>query len=106
MANINISIGELICEDPVFTSVTYTGTRYEFNLNWTSNGSYLSTIDSTTTMYLIIELYYASDLNNPYSIFSPNTPPAIPFDGTNYLINILDYVPNFSPKDQIIFKLE
>lgn len=105
MAFININVEALICEDPVFTSVDYTGSRYEFSMNWTSNGEYLSTIDNTTIMNLAVELYHPSDLTNPYNVFSPTVPPPIPFNGTNYLLNIFDYDSSFSSKDQIIFRL-
>lgn len=104
MANININVGELICEDPIFTSVTYTGIRYEFDLNWTSQASYLSTFDNTVTMYLRIECYDIAS-STPYYSSNIPTPPPIPFDGVHFLINVLDYVPSFSPKDRLIFRL-
>lgn len=104
MADINFNVAAVICEDPVFTSVTYTGTRYEFNLNWTSQGAYFYTFDNTMTMYLYIECYLPGD-PTPYFQQSVGTPPPIPFDGNNYIINVLDYDPTFSSKNRLVFRL-
>ena len=104
MANINLNVAELVCEDPVFTSVTYTGVRYEFDLNWTSQASYLSTFDPTVTMYLYIECYLPG-VSTPYFTTSIPTPPPIPFDGTHFMVNVLDYDANFSPKNRLVFRL-
>lgn len=104
MGQININIDALVCEDPIFTSVTYTGTPYQFNLNWTSIGDYLSTFDSTVSMNIQIELFFTGQ-TTPYFVGNVSTPPPIPFDGTNFLINILDYDGSFLPKDRILFTL-
>ena len=104
MANINLNVAELVCEDPVFTSVTYTGNRYEFDLNWTSQAAYLSTFDSTVTMYLRIECYLPG-VSTPYFTTYIPTPPDIPFDGTHFMVNVLDYDASFSPKNRLVFRL-
>ena len=103
MPNININVADLVCENPIFTSVTYTGTRYEFNLNWTSNGSYYSTFDPTVAMYLYIEMYHPGS-STPYYTGNASIPFDL-YDATNYLINVLDYDSSFSSKDRLVFRL-
>lgn len=104
MANINFTIAELICEDPVFTSVTYTGTRFEFDLNWTSQGAYLSNFDNTLNMFLYIECYLPGE-STPYFVETVATPPPIPYDGNHFMVNVIDYDPSFSPKNRLVFRL-
>ena len=91
MGNINFNISEFICESPVLTSVVYTGVRYEFILNWTSQGSYYNTFDPTTVVQLWINVngigwQYYSD---------------VPYDGINWTNNFLSN----NPKTSISFKL-
>lgn len=103
MAIINISIDELICKDPEFTHVTYTGNRYEFDLGWTSIGDDLLPIDSSTSLYLQIQLFHPGDPNFYYHGSIPI--PIHLFETNHYLTNILDYEPTFSSKDRLMFTL-
>jgi len=104
MGNVLISVGQVVCQNPVFTSVTYTGNRYEFNLNWTSQASYFYQFDNTIVMYLYIECYLPGN-SSPYFNQQVPTPPALPFDGSNYIINVLDYDSTFSAKNRLVFRL-
>lgn len=102
MASIVFDVEQFICETPVFTGVTYTGTRYEFDLNWFSQGSYYSTFDPTTNIALTVDIY---ELNTTNLVTSFSIDPSAPFDGNHYMVNILDYLPSHSNKDTIVFTL-
>lgn len=104
MGNVVINVGEVDCQDPIFTSVTYTGTRYEFKLNWTSQGAYFYQFDNTMTMYLYIECYLPGNAT-PYFNQQVPTPPSIPFDAINYTVNVLDYDSTFTSKNRLVFRL-
>lgn len=104
MGNVVIDVAALICEDPIFQSVTYTGNPYVLSLNWLSKGEYYSTFDNTVTMYLLIELFRPS-ATTPYFQGYVATPPPIPYIGNNFLVNILDYDNTFANKDKIVFTL-
>lgn len=103
MPNININVSELVCENPVFTNVTYTGTEYKFDLSWTSNGSFYSTFDSTAAVYLYIKIYHQGS-STPYYTGNALIPMDL-FNANNYMINILDYESTYSPKDRLVFTL-
>jgi len=104
MASINLNVEAVVCQNPVFTSVTYTGNRYEFNLNWTSQGAYFYQFDNTVTMYLYIECYLPN-ASTPYFSQTVSNPPVTPFNGTNFLVNVLDYDSTFSAKNRLVFRL-
>ena len=102
MANIIFDVAPFICETPIFTSVTYTGTRYQFNLDWTSLGDYYLTFDPTTTITLYVDIY------DEYGVFiQTNTvfSDQSSFNMTGVLVNTLDYVPSLSAKNRVVFRL-
>jgi hypothetical protein len=103
MADIIININEFICEDPIITDVTWNGIRYEFLVDWTSQGAYYSTFDPSTTMELSMDIYETS---NNILQYSGVIATGVPFDVNDYMFNVLDYYPTFSSKYQIHLKLK
>jgi hypothetical protein len=101
MANIIVNNSAFVCENPVFTGVTYPNVYYQVSLSWTSLGGYYLTFDPTTTITLHMELHRIGA--TPY--FSGFISPPIPFNGNNFIVNILDYSNIFSPKDIVVFTL-
>lgn len=99
-----MSVQQLVCEDPIFTSVTYTGTKYQFNLNWTSQGVFLSSFDNTTEILIKIDMYHEGQTTAFYTGYVTNTP-TIPFNSNNFLVNVWDYDNTFSAKDRLVFTL-
>ena len=103
MGDIIINVDEFICESPVIKDVTWNGIRYEFEVDWTSQGTYYSTFDPTTTMELSMDIYEVSNNTLQYSGIIAS---GVPFDADNYLFDVLDYFPSFSGKYQIHLKLK
>lgn len=103
MGNININVAQIVCEPPDITSATWTGSGYNFSLNWNSMGQYLSQFD-TVTMYLAIELFHQGQ-TSPYYSGYVSTPPPIPYDATGFVVNIADYDASYTGKDRIVFTL-
>src|SRR5690606_11374934 len=91
------------CEDPVFTSVQYTGTRYEFSLGWTSNGNQYFDYDPSTTITLYMDIYdEAGNFQQTEEIFTDQTS----FDMNDYLVNLLNYNDTLSSKNRVVFRLK
>lgn len=102
MPDININMGQFVCQSPIINNVTFSGTRYIFNLNWSSQGQYYSTIDPTTTMRLEMEI---KEIANSQIVYSEIIDPNADFNNLNYVINIYDYYDAFSNKYSVTFKL-
>lgn len=101
MKYININIEALDCKSPIIKNVTYTGTRYKFLLEWVSQGDYYFLLDNTTTMDLTMVITETvGGVVAHTEVFQ-----FIPFSTNNYMINIMDYYPNFSGKYSITFIL-
>lgn len=98
---INLNVAAIVCESPIINSVTYTGVRYKFLLEWGSQGDYYFLLDNTTTMDLtmIIEDTVSGGVVHT-SIFQ-----FVPFNTNNYTIDVLDYYANFSRKYRVTFIL-
>ena len=102
MAYININIGALVYEAPNFQNIVYTGSKWIFDLDWTSQGSYYSTFDPTTKMILHLKLI---DSVPGIVVFDQDIDINAPFDTNQYTINILDYYDTYSSNFDAIFTL-
>lgn len=102
MANIIINVEALQCEAPIVTNSSWSGIRYVFNVDWTSKGSYYSTIDPTTNLELSIEI--RETVPNTL-VYSGVIDPSAPFDATGYQFDVLDYYSGFSGKYTLILVL-
>lgn len=102
MANIVINVEALQCEAPIVTNSSWSGIRYVFNVDWTSQGAYYSTIDPTTNLELSIEI---RETIPDILVYSGIIDPSAPFDATGYQFNVLDYYGGFSGKYTLILKL-
>jgi hypothetical protein len=102
MSTININIGEFICEPPIFNSVTYTGTRWIFELDWSSQGSFYSSFDPTTNLSLSIQIV---EISSSIIVYSNEVDPSVPFNINNYQIDISDFYSGFNDKYRITFIL-
>lgn len=101
MGSIHINVDEFVCITPVFTNVSYTGTRYEFDLNWTSQGDYYHTFDPTTTITLYMDLYDdAGNFLQTYTVLTGQY-----FNMSHYLVNTLTYDPSVNNKNRVVFRL-
>jgi len=102
MANININVGAIVCENPVFTNVVATATRFEYLISWTSEGDYYYSFDDTAIMSLQIQLYHPLQTVPYYTGYVGGS---IDFNMIDLPVNILDYEGEYSPKDSIVFTL-
>lgn len=103
MANIIINAAALICQAPVFTHTEWTGSRYIFSVDWTSNGVYYSTIDPTTNLELSIVIVQTATGTIDYTGIIQAS---VSFSATGYTFNIWDFFPNFSDKYTITLSLK
>lgn len=103
MSEININIGEFICEPPIITNVIYTGTRYIFRLFWNSEGDFYQTFDPSTNLSLGIEIV---EISNSQVVYSNTTHPTVPFNESGFQIDIMDYFPSFGNKYRLTFRLD
>lgn len=102
MAYINIDINAFQCSSPIINSVVYSGTPYLFILDWSSEGDYYTTIDSTTHMTLDIDII---EISSGQTVFTGVISPSVIFNTADYPINILDYYSNFGNKYSVTFNL-
>lgn len=100
MADLIIITNPFVCEPPIFTSVTYTGTNWIFNLNWTSQGAYYATILPNIAMNVTLDIFDPATNTTIYSNVIDNN---APFDASNYMVNVLDYFVGSISKYRITF---
>lgn len=103
MGNIIFNVAEFICENPVIQNVTWSGIRYIFDTDWTSQGNYYSSFDPTTNMELSMDIIEVSNSNIVFSGVIDNS---VPFNAIDYQFDVLDFYPGFSDKYQITLKLK
>jgi hypothetical protein len=102
MGDIIINVEALICEAPIFTHTEWTGIRYEFSIDWTSNGDDYFLIDPTTNLELSMEIV---EVSNNVTVYTGVVDSSVPFNATGYIFNVLDYYQGFSSKYKLILTL-
>lgn len=101
MANIVFTVNEMICESPTITNSSYTGDRYKFSLDWTSNADYYLGINAGATFTLYVDI--TDEFGGSVYGFAIGN---ISANATGYIVDILDYLPSHSGKDTVTFTLK
>lgn len=105
MANIIFNVEELLCEAPVVTHSEWTGTRYEFRVDWTSIGDYLATFDPTVRMEAGI-IIYQNTVTPPQFEYQGVIDSNAPFNVSGYTFNVVDYFASFYSKYDLYLTLK
>lgn len=100
--NIIFNVAELQCVAPTIISTSWTGIRYVFNVDWTSNGDEYHNIDPTTNLELSMDII---EVATSTTVFSGVINASVPFIATGYQFDAYDYYPTFSDKYQITLTL-
>jgi hypothetical protein len=96
------NVSELQCIPPNITNTSWTGIRYVFDVDWTSNGNEYHSIDPTTNLELSMTIV---EVATSTTVFSGVIDSSVPFITTGYQFDAYDYYPTFSDKYQITLTL-